>query len=187
MALNDFCDRSMDAVERPNRPLPSGLISPGKALGMGVIFLIAGLGLTLVYSSRFVFIFSTALVISVAIYNFLHQVFFIALATMAVCRGLLLIVSGSVIASAVGEPGWWRHIFLPAVVVAAYTMAISIIARREAETCENWRLRLVGWLIVGFPLIHALFLLELDAYDAAFFCAFCCVLTWLGQRWLPGT
>ncbi|MBU3871709.1 UbiA family prenyltransferase, partial [Streptomyces sp. 4503] len=32
MALNDWADRDIDAVERPGRPLPSGRIAPGAAL-----------------------------------------------------------------------------------------------------------------------------------------------------------
>uniref|UniRef100_UPI000A4ED9A6 UbiA family prenyltransferase n=1 Tax=Streptomyces hygroscopicus TaxID=1912 RepID=UPI000A4ED9A6 len=32
MALNDWADRDIDAVERPGRPLPSGRIAPAAAL-----------------------------------------------------------------------------------------------------------------------------------------------------------
>ena len=35
MALNDYADREVDAVERPGRPIPSGRVSPGFALGVG--------------------------------------------------------------------------------------------------------------------------------------------------------
>ena len=34
MALNDYADREVDAVERPGRPIPSGRVSPGFALGL---------------------------------------------------------------------------------------------------------------------------------------------------------
>src|SRR5215213_5165508 len=34
MALNDYADRDIDAVERPGRPIPSGRVSPGFALGL---------------------------------------------------------------------------------------------------------------------------------------------------------
>ncbi|WP_235934646.1 UbiA family prenyltransferase, partial [Agromyces humi] len=36
MALNDYADRRLDAVERPERPIPSGRISPRRALGVAV-------------------------------------------------------------------------------------------------------------------------------------------------------
>jgi 4-hydroxybenzoate polyprenyltransferase len=34
MALNDFADREVDATERPGRPIPSGRVTPGFALGL---------------------------------------------------------------------------------------------------------------------------------------------------------
>src|SRR3954462_5340376 len=34
MALNDYADREVDAIERPGRPIPSGRVSPGFALGL---------------------------------------------------------------------------------------------------------------------------------------------------------
>ena len=34
MALNDYADREVDAVERPGRPIPSGRVTPGFALGL---------------------------------------------------------------------------------------------------------------------------------------------------------
>ncbi|WP_162795796.1 UbiA family prenyltransferase, partial [Nonomuraea lactucae] len=35
MALNDYADRDVDARERPERPIPSGRVSPGLALAAG--------------------------------------------------------------------------------------------------------------------------------------------------------
>src|SRR4051794_41703250 len=34
MALNDYADREVDAVERPGRPIPSGRVSPEFALAL---------------------------------------------------------------------------------------------------------------------------------------------------------
>ncbi|MFF1307648.1 SCO3242 family prenyltransferase [Streptomyces sp. NPDC058307] len=45
MALNDWADRDVDAVERPHRPLPSGRIHPTAALGAACA--LTGAGLTL--------------------------------------------------------------------------------------------------------------------------------------------
>jgi 4-hydroxybenzoate polyprenyltransferase len=42
VVLNDVFDRELDARERPDRPLPSGRISPGVALGFGGTMLVAG-------------------------------------------------------------------------------------------------------------------------------------------------
>ncbi|WP_258534388.1 SCO3242 family prenyltransferase [Streptomyces sp. PT12] len=45
MALNDWADRELDAVERPERPLPSGRIAPRAAFGAAAALTAAGLGL----------------------------------------------------------------------------------------------------------------------------------------------
>src|SRR5437763_16333813 len=34
MAANDWADRELDAKERPERPIPSGRVSPGTAVGV---------------------------------------------------------------------------------------------------------------------------------------------------------
>lgn len=43
MALNDWADRDEDAVERPDRPLPSGRIAPSAALAAAGALTVAGL------------------------------------------------------------------------------------------------------------------------------------------------
>ncbi|WP_161270691.1 UbiA family prenyltransferase, partial [Streptomyces sp. SID335] len=45
MALNDWADRAEDAVERPERPLPSGRIAPPAALTAATALTAAGLAL----------------------------------------------------------------------------------------------------------------------------------------------
>ena len=44
MALNDWADRELDAVERPERPIPSGRVSPDQALAVAGGLTAAGLG-----------------------------------------------------------------------------------------------------------------------------------------------
>ncbi|MCB9869448.1 MAG: UbiA family prenyltransferase [Planctomycetes bacterium] len=46
MILNDHADRATDAVVRPERPIPSGSISPTTALLLGLAFLLAAPGLS---------------------------------------------------------------------------------------------------------------------------------------------
>src|SRR2546427_1465700 len=42
IALNDYFDRAVDAIERPERPIPSGSVPPALAAGVGVALLAAG-------------------------------------------------------------------------------------------------------------------------------------------------
>src|ERR1051326_8134788 len=34
--INDYCDRRLDALSKPNKPLVRGLVTPGEALGVGI-------------------------------------------------------------------------------------------------------------------------------------------------------
>ena len=43
MVFNDYFDRLIDAEERPNRPIPSGAISPAAALRLGGVLMLIGL------------------------------------------------------------------------------------------------------------------------------------------------
>ncbi|MEV1288797.1 UbiA family prenyltransferase, partial [Micromonospora sp. NPDC049679] len=45
MAANDWADRELDAVERPERPVPSGRVSAPAALGIAAGLTAAGLAL----------------------------------------------------------------------------------------------------------------------------------------------
>lgn len=42
MTLNDYYDREIDAINEPNRPIPSGLIKPREALTLSLIFTATG-------------------------------------------------------------------------------------------------------------------------------------------------
>ncbi|SFB58705.1 4-hydroxybenzoate polyprenyltransferase [Amycolatopsis marina] len=46
MAFNDWADRELDAIERPERPIPSGRVSARAALTTGGVLTAAGLGLS---------------------------------------------------------------------------------------------------------------------------------------------
>ncbi len=49
--LADYLDRSLDAIQKPQRPIPSGRISPREALIVGASYAILGLGLTFIVGS----------------------------------------------------------------------------------------------------------------------------------------
>jgi len=47
MTINDYCDREIDAINEPNRPIPSGLIKPKEALIFA--FLLTAIGFMFAY------------------------------------------------------------------------------------------------------------------------------------------
>ena len=52
MALNDWADRAEDAVDRPGRPIPSGRVRPGFAVGLAGALTAAGFGLAAAAGGR---------------------------------------------------------------------------------------------------------------------------------------
>ncbi len=42
MAVNDYYDRGIDAINEPSRPIPSGLVSPTEALGLVAVLSVIG-------------------------------------------------------------------------------------------------------------------------------------------------
>jgi geranylgeranylglycerol-phosphate geranylgeranyltransferase len=68
--LADYYDRTLDAIQKPQRPLPSGRILPKEALVVGAVFAIAGLLLTLLLPWVTIF-----LIITVSILVFCYAKF----------------------------------------------------------------------------------------------------------------
>ena len=50
MTINDYCDREIDAINEPNRPIPSGLIKPKEALAFASILTAIGFAVALANS-----------------------------------------------------------------------------------------------------------------------------------------
>ncbi len=44
MAINDYYDREIDAVNEPRRPIPSGRVTPGEAVALAAALSVVGLG-----------------------------------------------------------------------------------------------------------------------------------------------
>ena len=67
--INDFFDAEIDAINRPDRPIPSGAISRGAARGFAVTLFLAGI---------LVSFFTNSLCIGIAIFNALLLVAYAA-------------------------------------------------------------------------------------------------------------
>ncbi|MFF3397739.1 SCO3242 family prenyltransferase [Streptomyces sp. NPDC002659] len=158
MALNDWADREVDAVERPHRPIPSGRVSAGAALGAAGA--LTGAGLVLASrAGRPALAVASALSATVWSYDLYFKHTAGGPAAMAAARGLDLVLGavatgsgaarlgiGSGDARDVGSPGALRGAAaagggrpgvlaaLPsAAVLAAHTYAVTTVSRHEAQ------------------------------------------------------
>jgi 4-hydroxybenzoate polyprenyltransferase len=125
VVLNDVFDADLDKVERPERPIPSGLISKTSAAIFGTLLLIIGIVSAGLSDREHLFSFTTliALVIAVAAVVYdkwaKHHSFFGPL-TMGFCRGCNLLLGISIVTFALQQ--LWYIALVPLVYIAAITM-----------------------------------------------------------------
>ncbi|NUO97208.1 MAG: UbiA family prenyltransferase, partial [Nonomuraea sp.] len=88
MAANDWADRQLDAVERPERPIPSGRVPAGAALGIAVGLTVAGLALAGLAGGRRALAVAVPLAAAVWAYDVAAKDTPAGPPAMALCRGL---------------------------------------------------------------------------------------------------
>ena len=127
VAFNDIADAELDAIERPERPIPSGRVSKKGAIAMASLLLLAGIVCAFQVNPL-----AGSLAIGVAgcalLYDYWgkHQVFFGPI-NMGLCRtGNLLL--GIAVMPVLLDSNWYLGL-LPLVYVAA----ITLISRGEVH------------------------------------------------------
>ncbi len=128
MAANDWADRDLDAVERPERPIPSGRITPRAALGVAVGLTAAGLGAAAAAGGRRALAVAAPLAAAVWIYDLRLKNTAAGPAGMALCRALDVLLGASG-----GRPG---RAVPAAAVVAVHTWTVTELSRREVSGAE---------------------------------------------------
>ncbi len=122
VVFNDVCDADLDAVERPERPIPSGRASLSGAILLGTGLLGMGIVAAAMVSGSSA-ILATIVAITALLYDKYgkHQTFLGPL-NMGVCRGGNLLLGVSAVPAAVGDR--WYLALIPIIYIAAIT-AIS--------------------------------------------------------------
>ncbi|WP_209020829.1 SCO3242 family prenyltransferase [Nocardioides sp. 1609] len=124
MALNDYADRALDAVERPERPIPSGRVAPGTALGIAAGLTVAGVTTAALAGGRPAARTAVLLTAAVWSYDLVLKNGPAGPAAMAAARGL------DVLLGAGRTPG---AAAAPALLVAAHTAGVTALSRGEVH------------------------------------------------------
>ena len=171
VVLNDVFDAKLDAIERPERPIPSGRVSLGRASALGVGLLLLGVVLAFFYSQTSGWL--ALLVAGLAVfYDWFgkHQGLF-GPVNMGLCRGVNLLLGVSAAGASAVHSLWWLG-----VVPVIYIAAITMISRDEVHggkqrtlyfagllyllvsTCQLWMATRAHTLplTLGFVLLHLL-------------------------------
>jgi 4-hydroxybenzoate polyprenyltransferase len=128
MALNDWADRQVDAVERPERPIPSGRVPAGTALAVAGTLTAAGVAAAAVGGGRRSAATAVVLAAAVWAYDLSPKQGALSVATMASTRGLDVLLG----ASAGGLSGL-RAAAVPAAMVAVHTAGVTALSRGEVH------------------------------------------------------
>ncbi|MFP5347707.1 MAG: SCO3242 family prenyltransferase [Actinomycetes bacterium] len=128
MALNDYADRHLDATERPERPIPSGRVSPRTALGIATGLTLTGTGIAGAAGGRRSAALATALAAAVWAYDLSAKAGPLGAAAMAATRGLDVLLGASA-----GPSASLRAAVAPAALVTGHTAAVTVLSRGEVH------------------------------------------------------
>ncbi|MFJ6619951.1 SCO3242 family prenyltransferase [Kitasatospora sp. NPDC091335] len=127
MALNDWKDRETDALERPERPIPSGEVSPGTALALAIGLTAAGIGLGSKAGGRRGLVSATILASAVWSYDLVLKSTPFGPLSMAGARGL------NVLSGAASSSGSMRATVPAIAAVAVHTAVVTQLSRHEVD------------------------------------------------------
>ena len=147
MFLNDYCDRNVDALERPRRPIPAGEISEKVVAAIAMALLAAGMALLAIFG----IVASAgglALALAILVYDFFHKRNPVAPIIMGLCRALVYCAAAS---AAVG--GISGTVGVAAGAMLAFTAGLTYAAQQENldQIGNLWPL-----LLLAVPMIVSL-------------------------------
>jgi UbiA prenyltransferase family len=124
MALNDWADREVDATERPERPIPSGRVAPGVALGVAAGLTATGLGLAAATGGAAALRTSAVLAATAWGYD---------LGAKNTMAGPLAMASARALDVLVGAGAERRRAWRPAAAVGAHILGVTALSRGEVH------------------------------------------------------
>ena len=129
MAANDWADRELDEIERPERPIPSGRITPSQALTVASGLTAAGLGIAALAGGRRALSVAVPLTAAIWAYDLKWKNTAQGPAVMAACRGLDVLLGASA--------GRITRALPTAAVVAAHTYVVTELSRHEVHGADS--------------------------------------------------
>jgi hypothetical protein len=121
MALNDYADREVDALERPHRPIPSGMVEPRFALRLAQALTAAGIVMARLAGGSRALRVAGPLAGAVWSYDLVLKGTPAGPPAMATCRSLDVLLGA----------GTLRPALVPAALVGGHTLAVTAVSRHE--------------------------------------------------------
>jgi len=150
VVLNDFFDRHLDAVERPERPIPSGRIPAATAAAWGTALLVLGI-IAAAWAGPIPALVAAAVAASAVLYDAWAKHSRLAgPANMGLCRGLNLLLG-----VAAAPPALAAHWPL-AMIVVLYIAGVTVMSQGEVHGGRQTP-ALVATALVGIAAILGAF------------------------------
>ena len=188
MFLNDAFDRRIDAIERPERPIPSGQITSNTVFVAGFAMLVGALILLTLVGFRYTpgtgwlpLIAGLGLALTIILYDWQHKNNPLSPLVMGLCRMLVYVTAGFAI---VASPP--PILFIAAGLLLSYLIGLTYLAKQEnlSEVQNAWPLVfLIAPLVYGIwgtseSMVTLILVLSLAAWLA--------IALWLLVRRRPG-
>ncbi|HEY8400469.1 MAG TPA: UbiA-like protein EboC [Cytophagaceae bacterium] len=172
VVFNDIFDAELDKIERPERPIPSGVVSMRNATLLALGLFIVGIlsALLVSYTSGIIALSIALLAVTYDKYS-KHHAFFGPL-NMGTCRGLNLLLGISASALVLNQ------LYILGFIPLLYIMSVTTISRGEVHGGNRTMLivSLVGYLIVISLII---FLDTLQVYTISYTLPFLGIFIWM--------
>lgn len=154
LALNDWCDRELDAATRPDRPIPSGAVSVSGALGLASALTVVGV-LCAAIAAPWAGVWMAGVAALAGLYNRRGRGPHSGPILLALCRGGNL-ATGSVYALAAGFEPSLLHSGLAVLLYGGYVFQVSRLGRMEdGEDANLDPQRIGGFLFTAAALLLA--------------------------------
>ena len=150
MVLNDVFDAALDAIERPERPIPSGRISRKAAAIFGALLMIIGVGCAAAVGPGSLLI-AGLIVAAVLLYDGFLKSTVAAPLGMGTCRFLNVMLGAS--AGTTMTSVWQTTPMTVAAALAIYIIGVTVFAKNEAgKSSSAGLLTGVGIMLCGIGL-----------------------------------
>ena len=165
VVFNDVFDAELDKIERPERPIPSGLIRKQEAIFLASFLLLLGVIAAVQVTLNPSGLIAGSIVIAVLVYDkwAKHNSFFGPL-MMGTCRGLNLLLGISIV------PQMLYNYWFIALVPVLYIGAITMISRGEVHGGKSSTMYTAGifYLVVMVSIIVISFIQGTILYSGLF-------------------
>jgi len=180
MFLNDAFDRDIDRRQRPDRPIPSGLVQHDTVFAMGFGMLLFGIATVAAVGfeqgPRAV-AYAVLLASAIILYDAHHKQNRYSPWIMGLCRALLYVTAAAAITGRAGLP-----VLAGAAVLFSYVVGLTYVAKRGSTAAVT-----VARGIAGISLLDGLLMAQRGAWTATGLAVAAFFLTRRWQRTVQGT